>query len=65
MFGQLVFNSIAIREVGPDESCSSLRRDWIAVSIEEREVGDEEVMLIMKGFDELGSDWIIFRIQFR
>lgn len=55
MLGQLVFNSIAILEEDPSASWSFERRSWIASSMEDRDRGDEEVMLIMNGFDEVGS----------
>lgn len=63
MFGQLVFSSIAILEIGPSESRRLVRRDWIAEIMEESVSGLEEVMLIINGLDDVGSSWIIVWIQ--
>jgi hypothetical protein len=65
MLGQLELNSIAILEVGPSESRRFVRRNWIAESIEERDEGEEEVMLIINGLDDVGLFWTIVWIQSR
>ena len=65
MFGQLVFSSIAILEIGLSESWRLARRDWIAEIMQSREAGSEAVMLIMNGLDDVGSFRIIVWIQSR
>ena len=60
IFGQLALNSIAILDMGPSESQRFVRRDWIAESMVEREDGEEEVMLMINGLDEVASSCMIF-----
>jgi hypothetical protein len=42
-----------------------VRRDWIKEIMEESVLGEDEVMLIMNGFDDVGSFWMIVWIQSR
>jgi hypothetical protein len=36
-----------------------VRSDWIEEIIEESVLGEDEVMLIMNGLDDVGSFWMI------
>jgi hypothetical protein len=58
MLGQLVLNSTAMRDAdtrSPSEisqSWSSSRRAWIVSSISFKEIGEDDVMLMIIGFDD-------------
>ena len=52
MFGQLVLSSIPMRDVVPSASWNLARSSWIASSIDARDMGDDDVMLMMKGLTD-------------
>ncbi len=49
MFGQLVLSSIPMRDVAPSLSRNLARSCWMASSIDARDMGDDDVMLMIKG----------------
>jgi len=52
MFGQLVLSSIPIRDIVPSLSRNLARSVWMASSMDAREIGDEDVMLMTNGLVE-------------
>jgi len=52
MFGQLVLSSIPIRDVVPSASRNFARSSWIAPSMDARDMGDDDVMLMINGLTD-------------
>jgi len=52
MFGQLVLSSIPTRDVMPRPSRNFARSVWTESSMDASEIGDEDVMLKIKGLVE-------------
>jgi hypothetical protein len=56
MFGQLVFSSIPMRDVVPLVSRNLTRSSWIASSMDARDMGDEDVMLMINGLTDSSGE---------
>lgn len=56
MFGQLVLSSIPMRDVVPLVSRNLARSSWIASSIDARDMGDDDVMLMMNGLTDCSGE---------
>ena len=52
MLGQLVLSSIPIRDIVPSLSRNLARSFWMTSSMDAREIGDEDVMLMINGLVE-------------